>query len=85
MPVLKEQPRQSKSALIQVRVEEEVKSDLALYAQFIHSTEAWVVSEALRFLFKKDREFADWRSNHNADNNHQPIEREVPAKSVLTR
>jgi len=85
MPILKEQPKQPKSALIQVRVEEPIKLDLNQYAQFIHSTEAWVVSEALRFLFRKDREFTNWKSERNGHDNHQPPEAEVPTRSTGPR
>lgn len=85
MPILREQPKQAKNALIQVRVEEEIKIELNQYAQFIRSTESWVVSEALRFLFKKDREFANWKSDHNSQDNHQLTERELAAKTTVTR
>jgi hypothetical protein len=85
VPILNEQPKQPKSALIQIRVEEKIKLDLNQCAQFIHSTEAWVVSEALRFLFRKDREFADWKSQHNGLDNHQLPEAEVPPRSIGTR
>lgn len=82
MAILKEQPRQPKNAQIQVRVEEEVKGDLDLYAEFIHSNQAWVVSEALRFLFKKDHDFQTWKTDHNGRGNDQPAQTEVQSKAI---
>lgn len=81
MPLLREQPKQPKSAMIQVRVEEEIKTNLDQYAEFIHSSEAWVVSEALRLLFRKDRDFSDWKTTHNGHDSDEPIEGEAQSKS----
>lgn len=60
MPILKAPPRQLKNATIQVRVEQSIKSNLDSYSRFIGSNQAYVVSEALKLLFKKDSEFKDW-------------------------
>ena len=60
MPVLKVPPKHTRSATIQVRVEEEISSKLRRYAEFIDSTPAYVVSEALKLLFNKDSEFRQW-------------------------
>ena len=60
MPLLKAQPKQPKSATIQIRVEEDVKHKLDKYAEFINSSPAYVVTEALKLLFNKDGEFKSW-------------------------
>jgi len=60
LPVLKSPPKRVKNATIQVRVEESVKSRLDSYSQFIGANQAYVVSEALNMLFKKDGEFRHW-------------------------
>lgn len=60
MPILKSAPRPPKNETLQLRVEEEVKSKLGRYAEFIDSSESYVVSEALKLLFKKDDEFKAW-------------------------
>jgi len=57
LPLLKAPPKQPKSATIQIRVEEDVKLRLEKYAEFINSSPADVVTEALKLLFKKDEEF----------------------------
>ena len=67
MPLLKAQPKQSKSATIQIRVEEDVKLKLDKYAEFIDSSAAYVVTEALKLLFNKDAEFKSWLGQQ-ADN-----------------
>ena len=60
MPILRSAPRPPKNETLQLRVEEEVKSKLEKYAEFINSSESYVVSEALKLLFKKDDEFRDF-------------------------
>ena len=57
LPFLKAQPKQPKSATIQIRVEEDIKLRLDKYAEFIDSSPAYVVTEALKLLFNKDTEF----------------------------
>jgi predicted transcriptional regulator len=46
-----------KTTTLQVRLEEEVKLKLGNYAEFIDATPSYVMSEALKLLFKKDDEF----------------------------
>jgi len=60
MPILKAPPKQLKNATIQVRVEESIKLNLESYSRFIGANPAYVVSEALRLLFRKDGEFKQW-------------------------
>jgi hypothetical protein len=54
LPLLKASPKQPKPATIQIRVEEDVKLRLEKYAEFSNSSPAYVVTEALKLLFKKD-------------------------------
>jgi predicted transcriptional regulator len=49
---------------VQIRVEEEIKTKLRQYAEFIDSSESYVVSEALKLLFRKDDEFRVWLQQH---------------------
>ena len=64
LPLLKAQPKQAKSATIQIRVEAEIKLRLDKYAEFIDSSPAYVVTEALKLLFHKDGEFKSWLGQH---------------------
>jgi len=60
MAILKSPPRPSKNETLQLRVQEEIRINLRKYAEFIDSSESYVVSEALRLLFRKDTEFNVW-------------------------
>jgi predicted transcriptional regulator len=74
LPLLKAPPKQPKSATIQIRVEEDVKLRLEKYAEFIDSSPAYVVTEALQLLFKKDEEFKSWLGQHTNNDNLNQIE-----------
>ena len=69
MAILKSPPKPPKNETLQIRVEEHVRSRLAKYAEFIDSSESYVVSEALKLVFKKDDEFKSWLENldHNGN------------------
>jgi predicted transcriptional regulator len=69
MAILKAPPKPPKNETLQIRVEEHVRSKLTKYAEFIDSSESYVVSEALKLVFKKDNDFRSWLedSNHNGD------------------
>ncbi len=58
--ILKSPPRPPKNETLQIRVEQEIKRKLHKYAEFISSSESYVVSEALKLLFRKDSEFKSW-------------------------
>jgi hypothetical protein len=60
MAIIKAPPKQPKSVTVQARVEESVKGQLDLYAKFIGSTPSYVITEALKVLFKRDDEFKAW-------------------------
>src|SRR6266478_7222482 len=60
MAIIKAPPKQPKSVTVQARVEESVKTQLDQYAKFIDSTPSYVITEALRVLFKRDDEFKAW-------------------------
>jgi predicted transcriptional regulator len=60
MAIIKAPPKQLKTITIQARVEESVKTHLDQYAKFIESTPSYVITEALKVLFKRDDEFKAW-------------------------
>lgn len=43
---------------------------LEKYAEFIDSSPAYVVTQALKLLFKKDEEFKSWLAQHPNDHDH---------------
>jgi predicted transcriptional regulator len=71
LPLLKAQSKQPKSATIQIRVEEDIKLRLDKYAEFIDSSPAYVVTEALKLLFHKDGEFKSWLGQHTNNSETQ--------------
>ena len=60
MAIIKAPPKQPKSVTVQARVEEFVKQQLDQYAKFIDSTPSYIITEALKLLFKRDDEFKTW-------------------------
>jgi predicted transcriptional regulator len=72
MAIIKAPPNQPKSVTIKARVEESVKMRLDQYAKFIDSTPSYVITEALKVLFKRDYEFKAWLGQHaNVHNSEQ--------------
>ena len=68
MALVKAPSKQPKTTTLQVRLEEEVRHNLDRYAEFIDANASYVVSEALKLLFRKDDEFKRWLGQHT--NNH---------------
>ena len=73
MAIIKAPPKQPKSVTIQARVEESVKAQLDQYAKFIDSTPSYVITEALKVLFKRDDEFKTWLGQRPSNGNIQEL------------
>ena len=82
MALLKAPSKQPKTTTLQVRLEEEVRHNLDSYAEFIDATPSYVVSEALKLLFKKDDEFKRWLDQRADSGNHQQTEGGVHTKTA---
>ena len=82
MAIIKAPPKQPKSVTNQARVEEPVKTQLDQYAKFIDSTPSYVITEALRVLFKRDDEFKAWLGQHANDPNREQIQGEALTKTA---
>jgi len=82
MAIIKAPPKQPKSVTIQARVEESVKAQLDQYAEFIDSTPFYVITEALKVLFKRDDEFKAWLGQHANELNQEQIQREALTKTA---
>ena len=76
MSILKAPPKQPKNATLQLRVDEELKIRLDKYAEFLNSTESYVVSEALKLVFNKDTEFIEWLEHQRANGRESTEEQE---------
>lgn len=64
MPILKSPPKTPKNETLQLRIEEDIRWKLTKYAEFIDASESYVVSEALKLLFRKDDDFKSWLGQH---------------------
>jgi predicted transcriptional regulator len=73
MAIIKAPPKLPKSVTVQARVEESVKTQLDQYAKFIDSTPSYVITEALKVLFKRDDEFKAWLGQHTGNGNGQEL------------
>ena len=82
MAIIKAPPKQPKSVTIQARVEESVKTRLDQYAKFIDSTPSYVITEALKVLFKRDDEFKAWLDQHTNNGNQEKPEGGLLSKSA---
>ena len=60
MAILNAPPQQQKNVSLQLRVSEQVKARLGQYVEFLNCSESYVVSEALKLIFDRDREFKQW-------------------------
>jgi predicted transcriptional regulator len=74
MAVLKAPPKQPKTTVVQLRLDDEAKTKLTKYAEFLDSSPSYVVAEALKLVCSKDKEFQSWLAGQQK-NNHKPIEK----------
>ncbi|HMD09035.1 MAG TPA: hypothetical protein VKH63_16000 [Candidatus Acidoferrum sp.] len=51
-------------------------------AEFIDANASYVVSEALKLLFRKDEEFKRWLGQHTNNHNQEQIQGDAPTKTV---
>jgi hypothetical protein len=79
LALLKAPSKQPKTTTLQVRLEEEVRRNLDIYAEFLEANSSYVVSEALKFLFRKDKEFKHWAGQHN---NKAKVQRRTRTEST---
>ena len=82
MAIIKAPPKQPKSVTIQARVEESVKTQLDQYAKFIDSSPSYVITEALKVLFKRDDEFKAWLGQHPNGQNQKQMQGGAATKTA---
>jgi len=84
LALLKAPSKQPKTTTLQVRLEEEVRHNLDRYSEFIDANASYVVSEALKLLFRKDEEFKRWAGQHmnNQNQNQEQFQGEVLTKTA---
>jgi hypothetical protein len=82
LSILKAPPKQPKTVTVQARVEESVKTQLELYAEFIDASPSYVITEALKLLFRKDDDFKHWADQQTINHNNEKAKGDVLAKAV---
>ena len=82
LSILKSPPKQPKAVTIQARVEESVKIQLELYAEFIDASPSYVITEALKLLFRKDDDFRRWADQHANNHDTGKAKGDILAKTV---
>ena len=82
MALLEAPSKQPKTRALQVRLEEEVRHNLDRYAEFIDANPSYVVSEALKLLFRKDHEFKHWLGKHTNNHDQHQTQGEAPSKTA---
>ena len=68
MTVLKAPPKHPKTTVVQLRLDDEAKMNLAKYAEFLDCSPSYVVTEALKLVYHKDKEFQAWFTCHQISN-----------------
>jgi predicted transcriptional regulator len=63
-------------------LEEEVRHNLDKYAEFIDANVSYVMSEALKLLFRKDEEFKRWLCQHPNNQNQEHIQGDALTKTA---
>ena len=82
MAIIKAPPKQPKAVTVQTRVEESVKTQLELYAEFIDASPSYMITEALKLLFRKDDDFRRWADKHANNHNSERAKGDVLTKAV---
>ena len=75
MPILKAPPKQPRTSVVQLRLDDEARERLTKYAEFLDCSPSHVVTEALKHVCQKDREFQCWLSGQHAKTS-EPIKKE---------
>ena len=68
MPVLKAPHKQPKTTVVQLRLDDEARSTLTKYAEYLECSPSHVVTEALKLVHRKDKQFQSWLSGQHTKN-----------------
>jgi hypothetical protein len=76
MAVLKAPPKQPKTIVVQLRLDGEARTKLTKYAEFLDCSPSYVVTEALKLVCNKDKEFQSWLLGQHPDNQESVVKGE---------
>jgi hypothetical protein len=71
--LIAKQPKDTKKQTT-VSLSGTVLADLELYCRFIDSARDWVINEALKSVFRRDKAFLEWRERAGAEGQPKPGE-----------
>jgi hypothetical protein len=81
-PLIPKQPKDTKKSTT-VSLSGSIAAELELYMEFIDSGRDWIINQALKVIFTKDRAFIEWKERRPAfPSNGQPAELPTPAATV---
>lgn len=83
MALLKAPRRQPKTTVVQLRLDEEARSTLTKYAEYLECSPSHVVAEALRLVYRKDKDFQRWLSGQHTKTS-EPTSKTV-SKGISTK
>lgn len=89
MAVLKAPPKQPKTTVVQLRLDDEAKVNLTRYAEFLDCSPSYVVTEALKLVYHKDKGFQSWlsgrhTSNHESNSKGESFQLELTHRQTST-
>jgi hypothetical protein len=68
MPLIPKVEMKQAKKIVSARLDEETHSMLQRYALFLgEATHDYIISESLKRLFKRDREFKEWLEKNNSE------------------
>jgi hypothetical protein len=84
MPIIPSQPQLEHKDTLSLRLDHAVHERLKQYADFIQSPKDYIIGQALRRLFRKDKEFTAWieareSSGQSQSSSALPNESDAPA------
>lgn len=65
MPAFIRKQLKTEREQITIRLDKDVLEDLEQYCRFLESSRDYVIGQCLTFIFRKDREFAEWQANQS--------------------
>jgi len=74
MAVLKAPPKQPKTTVVQLRLDDDAREKLTKYADFLDCSPSYVVTEVLKLVCNKDKEFQSWLLGQHTKTSEPPTQ-----------
>jgi hypothetical protein len=80
--VIAKQPKDTKKQTT-VSLSGTVLADLELYCEFIDSARDWVINEALKAIFRRDKAFIEWKERRPGADTQKPADPTPPVPAQV--